>query len=1214
MLKHSSSLSKAKNILNSVSGTPITIQQRRDLAIELAACILEEARIIQTKPEKENQEQLSRMLNDPMGRVFITALTDRCFRSKFSGRVADEIDFIIDKFGIPKFLSWGKKIQLKGFRLFGKLLSEMMVSLTKHMLRKETATVILPGEDEELAKHIEKRKSAGVKVNLNHLGEAILGEEEANHRLKIYLADLAKKDIEYISVKISTICSQLNLLAWDETLEILSHRLQQLFRVAKANKYTQENGSFISKFVNLDMEEYRDLHLTVELFQKVLEEPEFFDYSAGIVLQSYLPDAWVIQQRLTTWAMERVSRGGAPIKIRIVKGANLAMERVESSIRSWEQAPYLEKSEVDANFKRMVTYGSQFDRANAVHLGIASHNMFDVSYAMLLRAENNAEPYICFEMLEGMADHMRRVVQQLSGDMVLYCPSATNAEFQNAVAYLVRRLDENTAPQNFLRYAFNLVPGTKIWNAQALLFSEACTSAASVSCTPRRTQNRFHNPIKNDFSSPFCNEPDTDWSLPQNRQWAQKIIETWKLNKVEKIPLVIGAKHFFEGDRNGIGEDPSHPGKTYYEYTLANSENLEMALNTAQHAKNLWSNTSPETRASFMMEIAYQLRIHRADLIGAMIADTGKTVPEADVEVSEAIDFAEYYGRNLLEFVSMQDLQWKPKGVVLVVPPWNFPCSIPAGGILAAIAAGNVVIFKPAPEAVLVGWKLSEIIWKAGISKEVMQFINCEDEPEGSKIIRDVRINSIVLTGATETAKHFLKLRPGIDLFAETGGKNAIIVSALADRDLAIRDIIQSGFGHAGQKCSACSLVILEAEVYDDLHFRKQLRDAAASLKVGLAWELSTRLNPLIRIPSPTLMRGLTSLDEGEEWLLEPSQDPSNANLWSPGIKIGVQRGSFSHQTELFGPVLSVMRADNLDMAILLANDTPYGLTSGLHSLDEREQDIWMSRIEAGNCYINRGITGAIVQRQPFGGCKESSFGMGLKAGGPNYLIQLMHSEQVELPNLLEPLSEELSDLNIIVEPYLNNPKNKELWTASIGSYAYFWNHYFCQDHDPTRLLGQDNILRYVTHDKLVLRLQKGNEPLDLCRVVAGAIVCGAYLEISYDVDENEDLIKKLNFDGLIHIDNETEAEFIARIENEEIHRIRILSEPSQELLQAFANASCNIIKRPVMANGRVELLCYLREVIFSIDYHRYGYLGIREEEPRGTNFPGSDNCCGNGG
>lgn len=1199
-------IANAKHCLNSAKGKSLSVEHRRELAIELAGHMLNEARRCQTHRERRSQTLLAHMMKDIKGKTFTTALTDQCFRSKISARVADQLNFLINKFGIPHFLPLTKKIQLSTFYWLQGHLSGLTVPIIKHMLRKETAQIILPGESEGLARHMKKRRKEDVRINLNRLGEAILGEEEAKQRLNSYLNDLANPNVEYISVKISTIFSQINLLSWEETLATLSKRLKSLYRTAKENFYVLPDGKKVPKFVNLDMEEYRDLNLTVELFRRVLNDAQFYDYSAGIVLQSYLPDSFLIQKELTAWAMQRVASGGAPIKIRLVKGANLAMEKVEASLKGWAQAPYLTKGETDANFKRMLTFGCNLQHAQAVHLGVASHNLFDIAYAMLLRIENGVEKYVGFEMLEGMADHIRRVVQALAKDMLLYCPVATKEEFQNAVAYLMRRLDENTAPENFLCHSFEMLPGTKEWQSQSDLFSHACHTAASVSLVPRRQQNRQNEPARKEFSEAFANEPDTDWSLMQNRKWAETIVKEWSSKQFERIPLVLGNSEIFSSNLLGTGEDPSFPGRELYQYAQAEDEAIENALVNAEKGFKIWSEKPLRERLLLIDEIAHQLRLSRKELIGAMIADAGKTITEADIEVSEAIDFAEYYRRSAEAVHFLEDLRFSPKGPVLIAPPWNFPCSIPAGGILAALTTGNSVIFKPAPETVFVGWTLAKIFWRAGIGKEVLQFLPCQDEPYGSRLIRDPRIAAVVLTGSTATAKNFLKLRPDIDLFGETGGKNSLIVTNLSDRDLAIKDLIYSAFGHAGQKCSACSLAILEKEVYDDLHFRRQLRDAAASLHVGSQWDLSTSINPLIRQPQGPLLRGLTTLEEGEEWLLEPKPNPKNGNLWSPGIKLGVKPGSFTHKTELFGPVLGIMRAENLAHAISLANATPYGLTAGLHSLDEREQEYWIKYIEAGNCYINRGITGAIVRRQPFGGCKESSFGPGAKAGGPNYLLQLMKLEQKKLPKEREPVIQGVIGLNRRLSQYVTFNKDQlEIWNASIGSYAFFWNHYFSKKHDPSLVLGQDNFLLYVPRH-LTMRIQAGDSLLDILRIVAAALTCRSSLELS----TNSELAKEMNLKSLLNEKNlkdlqlikvivETDAQHIDRLESSKIKRMRLLSAPNSDIYQAIANSACTAIIAPVFANGRIELLHFLREVSLSINYHRYGYLGTRENEKR---------------
>lgn len=499
-MEESRYMQQAAEMIRSVHLRALTIEERREKAIELASLMMSEARRIQTHQERKVQQMLSAMMEDPVGKIFTTAFTDQCFRTKRSSRLLDQLLYLIKRLGVPSFLPFENKLGLYFFKHLGaSRFSALFVPLLRYFVRKECERVILPAERTPYLRHMKKRRKENIRINLNHLGEAILGEKEASKRLELYLNDLASPEVEYISVKISTLFSQINLLAFDQTIESLAIPLRRLYRAARDHFYVDAKGGRRQKFVNLDMEEYRDLRLTVALFKHVLSEPEFFHQCAGIVLQSYLPDSYLIQRELTLWAMQRLAAGGAPIKIRIVKGANLAMEQVDAALHGWPQAPYAYKTDVDANFKRMVGEACKKEHAQAVFVGIGSHNLFDIAYALLLRSENGVEKEVDFEMLEGMADHLRRVVQALAGDLLLYCPIAKESQFQNAIAYLVRRLDENTAPDNFLRHSFDLIPNTREWHQQASLFSIACHASNSLSFTSRRTQNRLLMPQKGAF-------------------------------------------------------------------------------------------------------------------------------------------------------------------------------------------------------------------------------------------------------------------------------------------------------------------------------------------------------------------------------------------------------------------------------------------------------------------------------------------------------------------------------------------------------------------------------------------------------------------------------------------------------------------------------------------------------------------------------------------
>ncbi len=1182
-MSFASKLGDAKDILLKCKGKPLSLEEKIRLAISLAICLIE---ISQQLANNLNfQKEIGRMVKDANGKVLATEIADQIFRSRSNKRTADQLHFLFRRHEIPQFLTGYKKWGLYLFKNSYRWIQRLLVPLIQLMIRKESQSVILPGEDQALRHHLARRSREGISINLNRIGEAILGEDEACRRLNTYLKDLADSEIAYISVKISSIFSQINLIAWQETVDILKEKLRVLFRVAESHFYNGPNGHPIPKFVNLDMEEYRDLQLTKIIFKEVLSEPEFLKTSAGIVLQSYLPDSYSILQELTAWAIDRVNRGGTPIKIRLVKGANLAMEKVEASLKDWPQAPYLTKAETDANFISMVNYALIPEHAKAVRIGIGSHNILDVAYTLILSASYSLEKFVGCEMLEGMADSMAKAVQMVTGNILLYAPAVREEQFQNAISYLVRRLDENTAKENFLSHFFDLKIGSPEWQEQVNRFIKSCYEEKEVSHKPRRTQDRR----KMDFIhlTQFRNEPDTDWSLPYHYDWIHVYMKKWKSIQGIQVPLVIDGRELY-GDNRIQGVDPSNPSSKLFEYTLADRKDIDVALSTGLLAFKDWQKTPTAERCLILGRVAQKIREQRGHLIGVMAASTGKAIGEADSEISEAIDFAEYYLRSVEEFHLLEDIKWHSKGIILIAPPWNFSTSIPAGGILAALAAGNTVIFKPAPEAVLVGYELVKLFWEAGVSRKVLQFINCLDEPEGSLLIQDKRVAAVVLTGATSTAQLFLKLRPDLDLMAETGGKNALIVTALADRDLAIKDIVQSAFSYSGQKCSACSLLILEKEVYHDPVFKEALKDATKSFKVGSPFDYSSKVTPLIKPPESVLYRGLTTLEKGESWLLEPIQDSNNERLWSPGIKWGVKEGSFMHQTELFGPVLAVLCAENLDHAIKIANATRYGLTSGLHSLDVREQIHWSKQIKAGNCYINRGITGAIVERQPFGGYKDSSFGRGFKAGGPNYIQQFMIPEQIKNPTHLESLN---ADWRAWIDSFELEAEDEDHLKFAIGSYLYFYKHYFSKSHDPLKVLGQDNLLQYRSHDLVFLRIEDKEGISEILKVVAACQITKTPLEIS-------SLTAWPIFDKLRRpvVMVESDEAFIKRLENAPFPRVRLLRTPKQSLYFRFANLACRLHVGPVLDNGRLELLNYLREVVFSIDYHRYGYLGLREK------------------
>ncbi|MGK2928265.1 MAG: bifunctional proline dehydrogenase/L-glutamate gamma-semialdehyde dehydrogenase [Acidimicrobiales bacterium] len=1083
-----------------------------DEAVLLVQRWLEAAGDATTEDDRETAERLHGLIEDPDGVRFTMQFVDRVIRPDEHAVAAHQLHRLVTEGGsLPTFLSPFDRLLLGvGARLAPRL-PRIVMPLARRRMRQLVGHLVVDADDRSLRTHLHRRRTDGFALNINLLGEAVLGEREAAKRLETTIGLLDQPDVDYVSVKISAIASQLNHWAWDDSVDRIAERLRQVLHAAKDR----------NTFVNLDMEEYHDLELTMAAFCRVLDEPDFSDVEAGIVLQAYLPDSFDALGQLVAWARERRGRGGAGIKIRLVKGANLAMEQVDAAMHGWEQAPYPTKADTDANYKRCVDWALTPERTEAVRFGIGSHNLFDVAFARLVAAARGVTDRIEIEMLEGMAPAQARIVRDDADGLLLYTPIVDPADFDVAISYLFRRLEENAARGNFLRALDRLTPGTAAFADQEHAFRRAVDDRWAVPSGSRRTVDRTVDPSVEipPSDTGFDNEPETDPTVDHNRRWAADAVRT-----------------------------PSNPPTADVDDSLLA---MDARLDTARTAQRAWAGLPAEDRCQIVREVGAEMGRRRADLVSAMVHEGGKTFAQADPEICEAIDFARYYAERALD-LEADGAAFEPLGVIAVIPPWNFPVAIPAGGVLASLAAGNAVIFKPAPETPRCAEIVAECCWSAGVPSDVLQYVRAPENEVGRRLVTGA--DAVILTGGITTAELFRSWSPDLRLFAETSGKNAMVITPNADIDLAVADLVDSAFGHAGQKCSAASLAICVGDVYDSPRFLRQLRDAIESLAVGPAHDLTTTVNGLISSPGDDLRRALTTLDPGEAWLVEPRRIGDDDRLWSPGVRIGVAAGSWFHRTECFGPVLGLLRAGTLDDAIAIQNAGQFGLTGGIQSLDPVEIDEWVERVEVGNAYVNRSITGAVVQRQPFGGWKRSSVGPGAKAGGPNYVRQLGRWVSVSEPSTTDS------------DAWLARARtDDELW----------WAREYGVDHDPSGLFCEANTLRYRPIPAAVLRVARGVPTAHVERVRAAVATCGVTLTESWETEE-------------------TEAAFAARIGRLGTDRVRVLGRVGADLRVAAADAGVHLDDGPVTRSGRIELLHYLREQAVSETRHRFGNLVVR--------------------
>lgn len=1183
-------------------------------------------------PADAAAQRLAGVLRDPNGLPFTIGFVDGVMRPESVTAAATRLHHVAPL--VPEFLPWYLRGAVRIGGAVAPMLPTPVVPIARTALREMVGHLVVDARPHKLGPAIARIRESGARLNLNLLGEAVLGEDEARRRLEGIHELIRRDDVDYVSVKVSAIVSRISMWAFDEVVADVVERLLPLYLSAA------EDGTFI----NLDMEEYRDLDLTIAVFTRVLEDERLRGLEAGIVLQAYLPDAVDALDELTAWAQARVAAGGSRIKVRLVKGANLAMERVDATIHGWPLATHASKLDADAMYLRCLDRALRPERSAAVRLGVAGHNLFDIAYAWLLAGERGVRDDIEIEMLLGMAQGQVAAVTNDVGHVLLYVPVVRPDEFDVAISYLVRRLEENASSENFLSAAFDLATDGSLFERERDRFLASLERAAdpALPSGPNRTQDRTLT-LRSLAPQRITRDPaEGDDGLTQAvlgiADAAGRPNDTTALEQRDDV--LFGGEHFVEtavyapretrrapalgapGFSNAPDSDPALAvnrewargilsriaGSTAGDETIAaarvdDAETLDEIVARVGAAASAWGAMPAADRSAVLLAASRALESRRAELIEVAASETGKVLAEADVEVSEAVDFAAYYAATARELDRVSGAVFQPASVTVVTPPWNFPLAIPAGGVLAALAAGSGVVFKPAPQARRCAAVVAEALWDAGVPSDLLALVDIDEGDLGRRLITHPSVDRVILTGSWETAALFRSWRPELPLLAETSGKNAIIVMPSADLDLAAADLIKSAFGHAGQKCSAASLAILVGPVGRSKRFARQLVDATRSLRVGPPTDPRSEVGPVIEPPQGKLEWALTSLEDGERWLVEPRRldlgDDTEGRFWSPGVKVGVSPGSRTHLEEFFGPVLGVMHARTLEDAIELQNAVAYGLTAGLHTQDAADLATWLDRVEAGNLYVNRGITGAIVQRQPFGGWKRSSVGAGTKAGGPNYLIGLgswrASSGAASSTLHLRGLDSRITNIIESAQPTLDYESFEWLRRGALSD-AVAWDREFGQVRDVSGLGVERNLFRYRPVD-VAVRASSDATWQAVLRVIVAGVRAGSGVTLSSPVGLPADVRRALG-EVDISVSVETDGEWLQRIAAADRRpgRIRLVGsrDTVAELRTAVAGATegdpdVAVYADEVTTAGRIELLPFVHEQSITITAHRFG-------------------------
>ena len=918
----------------------------------------------------------------------------------------------------PELLQWGIKAVPPDSSV-EKVLAAAVGSNIKGMGRQ----FILGGTPEEALPVIRKLREDGLAVTIDLLGETVVAEQEAEGYLRRYLDlldVLAQEQTRWegigdgvggldwgsspkvnISVKASAMYSQMNARSFDHSVAMAKERLRPIFRQAMK----------MSAFVNLDME-YRELkNLTLGLYRSLMAEPEFRHYPhTGVAIQAYLRDAQSDVEQLLEWCRA----GSRRVTVRLVKGAYWDAELMHAEQRNWAVPVFRDKRETDANFEKVAGFILKNDEF--LSLACGSHNIRSIA-AVLETAEELHVPADRFEfqILYGMAEPVRNALLKEGLRLRLYSPIG---ELIPGMAYLVRRLLENTSNESFLRQTFR-----ESVSKQELLGDPRSSLGADGASTrtggePRagdsaakKGEAKAPTPLKTKQGQlqAFQNEPPLDWTRAEDRERFSEALKSVRERFPLRAPLVIGQTEV-EAGGSISSSNPNDPGEKIGVAASAGAAEAERAVGAAKAALRAWRDVPPEARAGYLFNAAEAARKQRYELAALEVFEAGKTWDEADGDVCEAIDFLEYYGREMIRLGTPRRmgrapgeasyLFYEPRGVAAVIAPWNFPLAISMGMVSAAIVTGNAVVYKPSSDTPITGYMVSKLFQEAGLPPGVLNYLPGPGGEIGDLLVSHPDVALIAFTGSKEVGLRIVRLAgenpeqaPLVKrVVAEMGGKNAIIVDDDADLDEAVAEILHSAFAYQGQKCSACSRLILLEEIHDS--FVDRLRAAAESLYLGPAEDPRSYMGAVISASAKRKVEDYIKIGKQEGTLvIERKPDDAQGHFVPLTIFTDIRPEHRLAREEIFGPVLAVMKAKSFAEAIDMANGTEFALTGGVFSRSPRHIAEAKKYFQVGNLYINRGCTGAIVERHPFGGFKMS--GVGSKAGGPDYLLQFMTPRNV---------------------------------------------------------------------------------------------------------------------------------------------------------------------------------------------------------------------------
>lgn len=1133
--------------------------------------------------------RLAEVLRDERGLDFARGFVDKVIRPDDPRVAARNLEKASRD--VPDFLAWYLRGAVTVGGGFATMAPWAVIPSARRVLRRLAGHLVVDAPPARLGSALAKVGGRGTRLDVAPLGPAVLGPDESARRLRWITDLLGRPDVPAVSFAVSEVLPPTSPWAFDTAVAHAVDQLVPVFRAAVAGDAT----------ITLQTGDPRDLDRTVAVFRTLLDLDEFAHLTAGITLPASLPDSVGVLTSVTEWARARRSRGGAPIRVRLVKGSSRATELADALVHDRPLATYATRQQTDAALLRLLDAALTPEHTDAVRVALAGHDLHAIALARVLADRRGVSDAFEVEMLLGMTGTALDAVRADVGTVTLGTPVVQPDEFDAAIPYLARRLRQSATST-----AFTIGTDDAVQDRERDRVLAAVDAVDGPTPATLRTQDRRVPLGAPDILAVHPAAADTDPTVAANREWAADLLR--------RVP----------GSRLGTA--------TIRGARVTDRQRLERTVaRTAQAGVN-WGRQDPQDRAELLDLVAHALEARRAELVEVVVAETAMTLHEADRQVSSAVDAAHHAADRARHLADVEGADFVPPRLTVVVAPWNAPVATPAEGVLSALAAGSGVVLKPSPLAKRSGAVLADVLWDAGVPHSLLQLVDLDVSELGRHLVAHPAVDRVLLTGSPDTARSFRWWRAGLPLVADTGAVNAAVVTPAADLDQAVRDVVASAFSQAGQATQAVSLVVLVGSVGEDDRFLRQLADATRALRVAWPTDPSAQVGPLVVEPTGVARAALTELGPGESWLVEPRVLDESGRLWSPGVRVGVRPGSAFAQTAAAVPVLGVVRVETLDQAVAVQNGSEHGLVEALHTLDVDEVAAWTDRVAAGTLVVNRPTTDTVVGRQPTGGWGPSAVGATAKSGGPESVAVLGHwapvARSVHKSIQLHGLPPRVTALIEAARSGLSFEEFDQV-RAGAESDARARETQFGRSRDTADLRVERNVLRYRSQS-VVVRQSEGVSTGDLVRVLAAATAARAHVLLSTARALPGPLTQLLAssrspLDVVDHL-VETDEEFLARAASGALlredwssapddprdaidivlsqgyeprahtafsgpgSRIRLLGGDPLALEEALgASIDTAIHDAPVVEAGVVEMRHFLREQTVIVTAHRHG-------------------------